>query len=220
MHSKNVNYFIKRTIILLTIGFTLNSCNNNSTKIPFQLDKSKPDKSDTILILNLEFKETKLLKPIMDKVKNFYHLPVVLKNSKLPEYSYYKARKRYRADSILNFLERYNRKHFRFVAGLTSEDISHTKENINDYGIIGLGSLNNKGCVSSSSRLKRAVNEAKLLERLQKVILHEIGHNHGLKHCNSTYPCFMKDVLGKVSIIDQWPMDICKDCRRKIGLKP
>ena len=206
-------------IIIVCIVISIIYWNNSSKKIPFISKKEISYKSDTILILNLEFKETKLLKPIMEKVTSFYHLPVVLKSAKLPQYAYYKPRNRYRADSILNFLERYNKKHYRFIAALTSKDISHTNGKIKDYGIFGLGSLNNKGCISSSFRLKKDVSEAKLLERLQKVILHEIGHNHGLPHCNSTYPCFMKAAQGKISTVDNGPMDICKVCREKIGLK-
>jgi archaemetzincin len=214
-------------IIILCIVISIIYWNNSSKKVPFISKKEISYKSDTILILNLEFKETKLLKPIMEKVTSFYHLPVVLKSAKLPPYAYYKTGNRYRADSILNFLERYNKKHFRFIAALTSKDISHTniKKKVNDYGIIGLGSLNNKGCITSSFRIKTNVTESKLLERLQKVILHEIGHNHGLtkftgRHCNSAYPCFMKDALGKKSTVDKWPMNLCKDCREDIGLKP
>ena len=213
-------------IIILCAVISIISCNNSSKKIPFFSKKEIPYKSDTILILNLEFKETKLLKPIMDKVTSFYHLPVILKSSQLPQYAYYKPRNRYRADSILNFLERYNKNHFRFIAALTSKDISHTntQKKVKDYGIIGLGSTNNKGCISSSFKLKKNDTEAKFLERLQKVILHEIGHNHGLtkvpgNHCSSAYPCFMKDAKGKLTTIDNWPMDLCKDCRDEIGLK-
>ena len=103
--------------------------------------------------------------------------------------------------------------------GLTSKDISHTNSKIKDFGIFGLGSLNNKGCISSSFRLKKDVSEAKHLERLQKVILHEIGHNHELQHCTSAYPCFMKAAQGKISTIDNGPMYICKACLEKIGLK-
>jgi archaemetzincin len=212
--------FLLVIIILLLACISLNYCLNGNSET-FNYSKNyNPYKSDTILILNMEFKETKFLQPILDKVTSFYHLPTVLKSSNLPQYAYYKARNRYRADSILNFLERYNKNHYRFVAGLTSKDISHTNGKIKDFGIFGLGSLNNKGCVSSSFRLKKDVSEAKVLERLQKVILHEIGHNHGLQHCSSTYPCFMKAAQGKISTIDNGPMDICKVCREKIGLKP
>jgi len=209
-------------IIILCIVISIIYWNNSSKKIPFISKKEISYKSDTILILNLEFKETKLLKPIMEKVTSFYHLPVVLKSAKLPQYAYYKPRNRYRADSILNFLERYNKKHYRFIAALTSKDISHTntQKKVKDYGIIGLGSLNNKGCITSSFKLKKKDTEAKVLERLQKVTLHEIGHNHGLPHCNSANPCFMKDAKGKLTTIDNWPMDLCKDCREDIGLKP
>jgi archaemetzincin len=212
----------RSAVMLLFMVASITSCNNNSPKIPFVSKKEISYKSDTILILNLEFKETKLLKPIMDKVSRFYHFPVIFKSSKLPQYAYYKPRNRYRADSLLNFLERYNKNHFRFIAALTSKDISHTntQKKVKDYGIIGLGSLNNKGCITSSIKLKKKDTEATLLERLQKVTLHEIGHNHGLRHCNSAYPCFMKDAKGKLTTIDNWPMDLCKVCRDEINLKP
>ena len=45
---------------------------------------------------------------------------------------------------------------------------------------------------------------------MEKVVLHELGHNYGLPHCTSPYPCFMKAANGKISEVDEEPMDMCK----------
>jgi archaemetzincin len=54
-----------------------------------------------------------------------------------------------------------------------------------------------------------------LTERIQKVILHEIGHNHGLNHCTSPGQCFMKAANRKISEVDNEPMEMCRLCRQK-----
>ena len=64
--------------------------------------------------------------------------------------------------------------------------------------------------------MKKGVSKFQLLERLEKVILHEIGHNYGLNHCTSPYPCFMKDANGKIKQVDSEPMDMCVECKKKI----
>jgi archaemetzincin len=194
------------------------SCINDNQQAQLSAIKVNNSAKDTILIVTMDFNETNLLDQIKNKVRAFYKTPVVIKSTTMPKSAYYKARNRYRADSILNFLERYNNGQYRFVAGLTSKDISATVGKYSDWGIFGLGSLNNKGCITSSFRLKKNVTEAKLLERLEKVILHEIGHNNGLNHCTSPLPCLMKAADGKVSTVDNEPMDICKFCRSKIKL--
>ena len=47
-------------IALLCVAICITTCNNSNAKIPSFSKKEIPYKSDTILILNLEFKETKL----------------------------------------------------------------------------------------------------------------------------------------------------------------
>jgi archaemetzincin len=173
---------------------------------------------DTLLMVSMEFDESYLIDPISRKITSFYHIPVKHINATLPAFAFFKGRNRYKAGSLINYLAGLNNSRYRFVAGLTSKDISTTNDSIADWGIFGLGSLSAKGCVISSFRLKRNASFSLLTQRIQKVILHEIGHNYGLEHCTSPYPCFMKAANGKISEVDEEPMDMCKVCRAKINL--
>jgi len=138
------------------------SCINDNQQAQSSAIKANTSTNDTILIVTMDFNEANLLDQIKNKVSTFYKTSVVIKSTTMPKSAYYKARNRYRADSILNFLERYNNGQYRFVAGLTSKDISATVGKFGDWGIFGLGSLNNKGCITSSFRLKKKCNRSKI----------------------------------------------------------
>lgn len=208
---------MKWLILFLAISSSFNCINiDKRTK---DVNKTDNTHKDTILLLCMSFNESKLSSAIANKVQEFYKIPTIIKTGNLPANAFYKPRNRYKADSIINFLEKYNNKRYRFVAGLTSKDISTTLGKYKDWGVFGLGSYSNFGCITSSFRLKKNVTEAKLLERLQKVTLHEIGHNYGLVHCTTNDPCLMKAANGKVSTVDSEPMNFCKSCKTKINLK-
>jgi archaemetzincin len=174
--------------------------------------------SDTILLVSMAFNETYLIESIKNKVTSFYHIPVKCIVEKLPPSAFFKPRNRFRADLLLNYLKTVNNGKYRFVAGLTSKDISCTSGSIPDWGVFGLGTLSGKECITSSFRLKKNASCALLTERIQKVVLHEIGHNHRLDHCISPYPCFMKAANGKISEVDSDPMEMCSQCRKKANL--
>lgn len=173
-------------------------------------------KSDTIEIVCLDFKEKSILPLIKSKIESYYHCPTVVKEMGMPESLISINPFKYEGNKIISFLSNQNTNHYRFVAGLTSKDICTPKNGIKDWGVFGLGSLDGRGCISSSCRMKSGVSKKKLTERLKKVVLHEIGHNHGLNHCVSTYPCFMKDARGKIKTVDNEPMDMCVECKKKM----
>lgn len=201
-----------RIIILLVFLLQFNS----SPKVT--LKEKVSIKKDTVLLVSLELEEKQIVPVIADRITSFYHFPVKVIEDTLPKYAYYAPRKRYRAEKLINYLSSINNKNYRFVVGLTSVDISTTAYNVYDFGIFGLGTLDNTGCISSTHRLKD-INHEKFLERIEKVILHEIGHNCGLNHCVSPYPCFMKAAKKKLSQVDSEPIDICVECKRKIPFK-
>ena len=67
-------------------------------------------------------------------------------------------------------------------------------------------------CVISIFRLKKNVSKAKLLDRLKKVALHEIGHNLGLEHCTNNKQCMMTSASGTVKQVDKEKIWFCKKC--------
>ena len=56
----------------------------------------------------------------------------------LPESAYYEPRKRYRAEKILEYLYSLRTDKNEKIVGLTSSDISTTKDPYDDWGIFGM----------------------------------------------------------------------------------
>jgi archaemetzincin len=112
----------------------------------------------------------------------------------LPAISFYSARNRYRADSIIHYLGKFAGTDTVILA-LTSRDISATKGNIADWGIMGLGFQPGNACVVSTFRLSKV----KLSDQLYKLSLHELGHTQGLL---TMMPELLLTVILKVSESD------------------
>jgi archaemetzincin len=146
-------------------------------------------------------------------LRAFYPIDVrVLACQELPKTAYYPARKRYRAERLLTYLNQRMPKDGWRILGLTAVDISTTKGTFADWGIMGLGELPGTATVISSFRCrKKARNRAHAIERLAKVAVHEIGHTLGLPHC-PTPGCLMEDAAGKVTTTDR-ELDFCPVCR-------
>ena len=52
------------------------------------------------------------------------------------------------------------------------------------------------------------------MQRLQKVAVHEVGHNRALDHCPNA-GCVMRSAAEHLSTIDQEQATFCSDCRQK-----
>lgn len=88
-----------------------------------------------------------------------------------PEEAYYKPRNRYRADSLIRYLSARIGKDS-VIIGFSKKDISVTKGEFRDWGVMGLGYCPGNACIVSSFRLKKN-NKS---EQFYKVALHELGH--------------------------------------------
>lgn len=166
---------------------------------------------------------------IKQSLEKTYGIPVyMLPERKLPASAFVHIKSpRYRADSLLRDLKAHKPDTLDHVLGLCTVDISTTKRDASgavkeprdkylDWGVFGLGYRPGPSCVISSFRLHRAPATA-FYERIEKISIHEIGHNLGLEHCE-TPQCVMADAAEKLSTVDGVKAELCERCKRKIGL--
>ena len=64
--------------------------------------------------------------------------------------------------------------------------------------------------------MQKNVSKQKTLERLEKVALHEIGHNLGLNHCTINKECMMNDANGTIKQVDDEKLWFCEKCMKQI----
>ena len=132
---------------------------------------------------------------------------------------------RYRADKLIYWLKAEKPDSVDYILGLTNGDISFTKKDKSgktkqpvqryvDWGIFGLGYQPGASAIVSTYRLTNE-NQEKYIERIQKVALHELGHNFGLPHCK-TESCLMQDAAERIATIDNVRMELCAVCREKL----
>ena len=102
---------------------------------------------------------------------------------------------------------------------ITEGDISYNKDVANpEWGILGLGLRPGKTAIISTFRLKKGVSQQKILERLKKVALHEIGHNLGLAHCTTNDRCMMTAAKGTVKQVDLMKVWLCEKFKQKLKI--
>jgi archaemetzincin len=119
----------------------------------------------------------------------------ILPTQDFPEGSYYFPKRRYWADSIIYYLQEQSGDK-NYYLGVTAKDISTKKDNIANWGVMGLGYQPGNAGVISTYRLGK---KNTLNERLYKVAAHELGHNAGLPHCREN-GCYMMDAEGKMKL--------------------
>lgn len=146
----------------------------------------------------------------------FYGYSVrLLPRAPLPPAAFTRARRRWRAEKLLDWLGPRRPADGERILGLTAADISTTKGRHADWGILGLATIDGATCVISSFRCRRGARDAvHARQRLAKVAVHEIGHNLGLEHC-PTVGCLMEDARGKVATCDR-EHDLCLRCRAQL----
>jgi archaemetzincin len=141
----------------------------------------------TLKVLPLGRVTTKFVNETFADLKQVIPGAVLLPGEQMPRQAYYAPRKRYRADTLIHWMSDRAAEHEVFL-GITMQDISTTKGDNPDYGVMGLGFQPGKACMASSFRLRKK-------ENFFKVTIHELGHTMGLPHCPEK-TCFMRDAEG------------------------
>nr|WP_321244625.1 matrixin family metalloprotease [uncultured Psychroserpens sp.] len=202
---------MKKTIIIILI-FAYISCSTKTKKIGIQ-----PYGNIDITVIDA----------MTEILKTSYQTEVyILDKKELPQQAFVNIKSpRYRADSLLIDLLQTRPDSIDYIIGITSKDISTTKRNAkgeikkpeskySDWGIFGLGYKPGKSCIVSTFRLKN-VETSLFKSRLQKVSVHEIGHNMGLDHCK-TDKCVMQDAVESINTVDLANFELCQNCISKI----
>lgn len=150
---------------------------------------------------------------VKKSIKSFYGFECIIKPKKaITKNMLSPIKKRIDADKAI--LENVSFDNYLII---TEKDICHRKDKNNtEFGILGLGGIYGKTCIISTFRLKRNVSKQKILERLEKVALHEIGHNLGLNHCENNNKCMMSSAKGAISQVDYEEVWLCEKCMKQI----
>lgn len=166
----------------------LNCTGNRNGGINELVSGNKPE----IVIRIQPFKDidSSTIRILAHSIRAVYPNLVVNEPADLPANAYYSLRGRYKADSLLDFLSSMA-KPFEVMIGVTTKDISTQKDDIPDWGVMGLGESPGKTCVVSTYRLVKA----RISDQLFKVAIHELGHTQGLPHCPDP-SCYMRDAEG------------------------
>lgn len=182
----------------------LQGCDTQTNPSPSTISKQVTPVQKQIRLLPYQGFDTTLLPDLQQAITKFYPCRIsILPTQPLPSFAYYAPRKRYRADSLLVYQQQIANQ--QIIIGLTHQDISTSSESSADWGVFRLGYCPGPACVISTYRLQRASHSrSQLQQRLLKVVLHELGHNFGLPHCNSKEStCLMNDAKGTMAQVDR-----------------
>lgn len=200
----------------LFAAFFLYSCHNRdkdgSLIKTLKAPAAVPNKKYTIQILPFTGTDSLLVRQLQKGLQSYLTGNVTIGAFRsLPDYAFYKSRRRYIADSLLVFLSLLNPDKTGKIIGITNKDISTRKGDIENWGILGLGSCPGNACVISTFRAGRQkVARAVFIQRVIVLALHELGHTYGLQHC-PVASCIMKDAGGKMNLDDG--NSYCNKCR-------
>ena len=78
--------------------------------------------------------------------------------------------------------------------------------------VFGLSELSGRAGILSTARL-RSARKALFRRRFLKESLHELGHLHGLPHCEEECVMRFSDAIGEV---DEKPASLCARCRERL----
>lgn len=215
---ERINKILKSTV-LITVLFLLPQCGHS---LP-----SKGNRKTAVVIFKgfNSLTPNEIIKPIY---QTYGFETEIIDTIPLPQQCFINIKTpRYRADSLIRFLKRIKKDSYYNIIGLTHRDISTTKYNqkgtiksppwkYQDFGIFGLGFRPGPSAVLSGFRLSK--NKLQKKEQLIKILLHEMGHNLGLRHCKSEKPCLMQDAAEKLKTINLVPRQLCENCRSSLNL--
>ena len=170
-----------------------------------------------ILVIHGHF-EKDFLREIADDLTQEFLLPVSFRDSYIDLSRFYDdMRRQYDGNSLLKEIDSMDMPEVFKKVGLFRVDLFIP---ILTY-IFGQAIYGGNSGIASLYRLKNEQygmkpDEELLFDRFRKVIIHEIGHMYGLKHCHVPN-CVMRSSTY-VEDIDQKQHHLCIKCRGEIGI--
>jgi len=210
-----VMHMLKRLVYLLPVIFCFlhTSCDQESkhrkvnVKIANHISASQKISKKPIIIDIVPFEDTpeEIISRLSESLKKIFPNLQVHNTISFPSNAFYQPRHRYKADSLINYLSAVTPAGHVSI-GITIQDISTSKGDIEDWGVMGLSFMPGNSCIVSTFRL----NKNNLLDQFFKVSIHELGHTQGLDHCD-VKTCYMRDAEGK-NTTDQ-EIAFCPRCK-------
>jgi archaemetzincin len=166
-------------------------------------EKKEITSPKTIIILPLGDKlSDAFIRAVHADIKKFLPTVELASITPMPASAYNRVRGRYRADSLIHWMSRKANPDQIYI-GITNVDISATKGNKPDWGVMGLGFQPGNAAIASNFRMKNK-------DQFWKVAIHELGHTSGLPHC-PVKTCFMRDAEGGNPTDEE--KEFCTKCR-------
>lgn len=189
------------------------------------LSLSNKDQNKLIALQPLGIYDADIIQSLRHQLSTTFNTRVVILDERyIPEGFAYPYEEGYSADSLLQFLLQFRNDSIVEVVGLTHEKI-HTAKGYKkitkgkastifyNHSIRGLAYLNQNVCIVSDFTL-RSMDRRLWQVRVGKAVLHEVGHNIGLAHCD-TNTCIMSETTGDIKTLDRISGNYCEKCRKK-----
>jgi len=150
---------------------------------------------------------------IGEMIETAFDIPhKLLKSSIRSETAYDYSREQYNSTFLLSKIIEFQPENTKKIIGLTDVDLFVPVLTF----VFGEAQLNGSAAIVSISRLKNEFyglpkNELLLEQRIQKEVIHELGHTFGLFHCKN-YECVMSSSMY-VENIDLKSHEFCGKCR-------
>ncbi|MCH5715339.1 hypothetical protein [Niabella hibiscisoli] len=169
-------------------------------------EKAAPSIAKTLVIQPFSGISQNQVDNVSKQLRKHFRTVKISKEIDLPQSAFYPPRQRYRADSLLSFLLTNEPDQKVTVLGVTDKDISVGKNDIIDWGVMGLSYRPGRSSVVSTFRLSKT----QVQEQLYKVAVHELGHASGLPHCQLK-TCYMRNADGGNPLNEE--TGFCEKCK-------
>jgi archaemetzincin len=169
---------------------------------------------DKVLLTPISFYEEQLLEKLTKPIKQQFQCTTKITNAQITIDDCFNAeRQQYSANCMLQRLVEIDSSNDSIIVGITELDLYVPVLTF----IFGQAYLNGNAAIVSSYRLRNEYYGMKpdsglLWKRLEKLIMHELGHSFGLTHC-SNLNCVMISSTY-VEDIDQKSSILCDDCAK------